>query len=142
MHNISQAGLQLIKQFEGCKLVAYKDGGGVWTIGYGHTANVFPKMTIMQVEADRLLSEDLKWAEATVNNHVKVPLTQQQYDALVSFVFNIGGCEFKSSTLLKKLNANEYLEAANQILRWDHDNGKVVRGLTNRRVAERALFVS
>jgi len=99
-------------------------------------------MTIMQVEADRLLSEDLKWAEATVNNHVKVPLTQQQYDALVSFVFNIGGCEFKSSTLLKKLNANEYLEAANQILRWDHDNGKVVRGLTNRRVAERALFVS
>lgn len=135
----NQAGLALIESFEGCKLKAYKDTGGVWTIGVGHTP-AFPGQTITQAQADTLLHADLKSAEATVERLVKVPLTDNQFAALVSFVFNLGSGQFKSSTLLRKLNAGDYAGAKAEFPRWNKDNGKEVAGLTRRRWAEAALF--
>ncbi|MNF24057.1 Lysozyme RrrD [compost metagenome] len=133
---------QAIKTAEGLRLTAYKDGGGVWTIGYGHTgADVREGLTIPLSEAERLLTRDLRVAENHVNGAVKVKLTQNQFDALVSFVYNVGGEAFRSSTMLKKLNAGDYLGAADQFPRWNKDNGKVVDGLTNRRREERELFL-
>ncbi|MNL10554.1 Lysozyme RrrD [compost metagenome] len=133
---------QAIKTAEGLRLTAYKDGGGVWTIGYGHTgADVREGLTIPLSEAERLLTRDLRVAENHVNGAVKVKLTQNQFDALVSFVYNVGGEAFRSSTMLKKLNTGDYLGAADQFPRWNKDNGKVVDGLTNRRREERELFL-
>lgn len=133
---------QAIKTAEGLRLTAYLDGGGVWTIGYGHTgADVRGGLTIPLSEAERLLTRDLRVAEGHVNDAVKVKLTQNQFDALVSFVYNVGGGAFRSSTLLKLLNAGDYEGAANQLPRWNKDNGKVVKGLTNRRHEERELFL-
>ena len=133
---------QAIKTAEGLRLTAYKDGGGVWTIGYGHTgAEVREGLTIPLSEAERLLTRDLRVAEGHVNSAVQVKLTQNQFDALVSFVYNVGGGAFKTSTLLKLLNAGDYEGAANQLPRWNKDNGKVVGGLTTRRHEERELFL-
>lgn len=133
---------QTIKDHEGLRLTAYKDGGGVWTIGYGHTgADVREGLTIPLSEAERLLTLDLRVAEGHVNKLVQVNLNQNQFDALVSFVYNLGGDAFRSSTLLKLLNAGDYEGAANQFQRWNKDNGKVVPGLTNRRGKERELFL-
>lgn len=133
---------QAIKTAEGLRLTAYLDGGGVWTIGYGHTgADVRGGLTIPLSEAERLLTRDLRVAEGHVNDAVKVKLTQNQFDALVSFVYNVGGGAFRSSTLLKLLNAGDYEGAASQLPRWNKDNGKVVNGLTNRRHEERDLFL-
>jgi lysozyme len=133
---------QAIKNAEGLRLTAYLDGGGVWTIGYGHTgADVRAGLTIPLSEAERLLTRDLRTAEGHINDAVEVKLTQDQFDALVSFVYNVGGGAFRSSTLLKLLNAGDYEGAANQLLRWDKDNGKRVQGLANRRQEERKLFL-
>ena len=133
---------QAIKTAEGLRLTAYKDGGGVWTIGYGHTgSDVREGLTIPLSEAERLLTRDLRVAEGHVNDAVKVKLTQNQFDALVSFVYNVGGGAFRASTLLKLLNAGDYEGAANQLPRWNKDNGKVVDGLTDRRHEERELFL-
>ncbi|MNS33466.1 Lysozyme RrrD [compost metagenome] len=133
---------QTIKDHEGLRLTAYKDGGGVWTIGYGHTgSDVREGLTIPLSEAERLLTRDLRVAEGYVNKLVQVKLTQNQFDALVSFVYNVGGDAFAKSTMLRLLNAGEYEGAANQFLRWNKDNGKVVDGLTNRRRKERELFL-
>lgn len=133
---------QAIKTAEGLRLTAYLDTGGVWTIGYGHTGgDVREGLTIPLSEAERLLTRDLRVAEGHVNDAVKVKLTQNQFDALVSFVYNVGGGAFRSSTLLKLLNAGDYDGAANQLPRWNKDNGKVVNGLTNRRREERELFL-
>lgn len=138
----SEAGIKLIKNFEGCRLSAYQDSVGVWTIGYGHTKGVHPKQSISQTEADRLLKQDLAVFESGVNNLVKVELKQCQFDSLVSFSFNIGIGAFSKSTLLKKLNQKDYKEAANQFLRWNKAGGKVLAGLTRRREAEKSLFLS
>lgn len=133
---------QAIKTAEGLRLTAYKDGGGVWTIGYGHTgADVREGLTISLPEAERILTHDLRVAEGHVNSAVQVKLTQNQFDALVSFVYNVGGGAFKTSTLLKLLNTGDYEGAANQLLRWNKDNGKTIQGLTNRRHEERELFL-
>lgn len=133
---------QTIKDHEGLRLTAYQDGGGVWTIGYGHTgSDVREGLTIPLSEAERLLTRDLRTAEWHVTRLVQVKLTQNQFDALVSFVYNIGGGAFETSTMLRLLNAGEYEGAANQFLRWNKDNGKVVDGLTNRRRKERELFL-
>lgn len=133
---------QTIKDHEGLRLTAYKDGGGVWTIGYGHTgADVREGLTIPLSEAERLLTRDLKTAEGHVNGAVQVKLTQNQFDALVSFVYNVGGEAFRTSTMLRLLNAGDYVGAANQFPRWNKDNGKVVQGLINRRAKERDLFL-
>ncbi len=143
----SDKGIALIKEFEGCKLTAYQDSVGVWTIGYGWTQPVDGKpiragMTIKQETAERLLKTGLVSYESDVSRLVKVGLTQGQFDALVSFTYNLGARSLSTSTLLRKLNAGDCAGAANEFLRWNKAGGKVLNGLTRRREAERALFLS
>ncbi|GCP61500.1 muraminidase [Escherichia coli] len=143
----SDKGIALIKQFEGCKLTAYQDSVGVWTIGYGWTKPVDGKpiragMTIKQETAERLLKTGLVSYENDVSRLVKVDLTQGQFDALVSFTYNLGARSLSTSTLLRKLNGGDYAGAADEFLRWNKAGGKVLNGLTRRREAERALFLS
>jgi GH24 family phage-related lysozyme (muramidase) len=143
----SEKGIALIKQFEGCKLTAYQDSVGVCTIGYGWTQPVDGKpvrsgMTIKQETAERLLKTGLVSYEIDVSRLVKVGLTQGQFDALVSFTYNLGARSLSTSTLLRKLNAGDYAGAADEFLRWNKAGGKVLNGLTRRREAERALFLS
>lgn len=143
----SDKGIALIKEFEGCKLTAYQDSVRVWTIGYGWTQPVDGKpiragMTIKQETAERLLKTGMVSYESDVSRLVKVGLTQGQFDALVSFTYNLGARSLSTSTLLRKLNAGDYAGAADEFLRWNKAGGKVLNGLTRRREAERALFLS
>lgn len=143
----SDKGIALIKQFEGCKLTAYQDSVGVSTIGYGWTQPVDGKpiragMTIKQETAERLLKTGLVRYESDVSRLVKVGMTQGQFDALVSFTYNLGARSLSTSTLLRKLNTGDYAGAADEFLRWNKAGGKVLNGLTRRREAERALFLS
>lgn len=143
----SEKGIALIKQFEGCRLAAYQDSVGVWTIGYGWTNPVDGKsvkagMTITQEVAERLLKTGLVSYENDVSKLVKVKLSQGQFDALVSFTYNLGARSLSTSTLLKKLNAGDYRGAADEFPRWNKAGGKVLAGLTRRREAERSLFLS
>ncbi|HED1491313.1 TPA: lysozyme [Enterobacter hormaechei subsp. steigerwaltii] len=143
----SEKGIALIKQFEGCKLTAYQDSVGVWTIGYGWTQPVDGKpiragMTIKPETAERLLKNGLVSYESDVSRLVKVGVTQGQFDALVSFTYNLGARSLSTSTLLRKLNVGDYTGAADEFLRWNKAGGKVLNGLTRRREAERALFLS
>lgn len=137
----SQKGIDLIKKFEGCRLEAYRCPAGVWTIGYGHTKGVQERMKITQAQAEEFLREDLRVYEQAVERCVKVPLSQNQFDALVSFCYNCGGEALRTSTLLRLLNESKYSEAAGQFLRWNKAGGKVLAGLTRRREEERALFL-
>ncbi|MBD3844275.1 lysozyme [Bosea sp. SSUT16] len=140
---ISPEGLALIKQWEGCKLTAYKDVAGVWTIGYGSTGpHVTAGLKISQEEADQLLLADLDRFERAVERLVKVPLTDGQFAALVSFAFNVGeGAKgFAGSTLLKKLNAGDYAAVPKELMKWVNAGGKKVSGLVNRRAAEAGLW--
>ena len=135
--------LQTIKDSEGLRLKAYlPTKNDVWTIGYGHTHGVYQGMTITEQQAEQFLHEDVKWAEDAVNQYVHVSLTQNQFDALVSFVFNVGTGNFSNSTLLRLLNKGDYKGAADQFLRWNKQKGVVLNGLTTRRKNERALFLS
>jgi len=139
---IGKEGLELIKKWEGVKLTAYMPTpNDVWTIGYGHTKTARPGMTITLEKAEELLVQDLEWVQEALAEHVKVPLNQNQYDSLASFVYNLGETNFASSTLLRKLNAGDYLGAADQLPRWNKQKGKVLRGLTSRRAEERSLFL-
>lgn len=139
---INKKGLELIKKYEGCRLLAYKCPAGVWTIGYGHTAGVKSGMAITKADAERLLLQDLKRFEEGVETLVKVPLTSNQFSALVSFAFNCGISALRNSTLLKKLNVGDLNGAAREILRWDKVNKKPVEGLTKRRKEEQQLFLT
>ncbi|AXE34815.1 lysozyme [Chromobacterium phragmitis] len=140
MH-INAAGLNLIKQFEGLRLIAYQDAVGIWTIGYGHTGpDVAPGKTITQLQADQLLQNDLARFESGVSNLVKVPLNANQFSALVSFSYNLGLGNLQNSTLLRLLNQRDYAGAAGQFPRWDKAGGRVLPGLSRRRLAEQALF--
>ncbi len=140
---ISQKGIDLVKSFEGLELKAYKDSVGILTIGWGSTgSHVTAGMTITKEQAEQLLKKDLERFERGVSDLVKVPLNQNQFDALCSFAFNLGLGNLKSSTLLEKLNSLDYQGAANEILRWNRAGGKVLAGLTRRRIAERDLFLS
>lgn len=140
---ISQAGLDLIKQFEGLRLKSYLCPASVWTIGYGSTGpHVRQGMVISAPEAEALLRKDVGRFERAVEAMVKVTITQPQFDALVSFAFNVGTGALKSSTLLRKLNLGDYRGAADQLLRWNKAGKTVLPGLTKRRKAERALFLS
>ena len=137
----SQACYDLIKRFEGCELKAYIDPVGILTIGYGHTgADVFVGKEITQDEADALLEKDFAHAAKRVNDLVRVPISQGEYDALVSFVYNVGETNFENSSLLKKLNAGDFLGASQQIMRWVHGGGRELPGLVTRRAAEQAMF--
>lgn len=142
---IGKGGIALIKEFEGLRLEAYDDGVGVITIGYG--AIKYPngvrvkrgdKITLAQ--AEEYLKNDLKCAIETVNKVIKVPVTQNQFDAMVSLTYNIGATAFTSSTLARKLNNKDYKGAAEQFLVWNKAGGKVMNGLVRRRQAEKKLF--
>ncbi|MDI6804907.1 MAG: lysozyme [Bacteroidota bacterium] len=137
----SPAGIELIKKFEGLSLVPYKCPGNVLTIGYGHTKTTKPGMKIQVKEADDLLKEDLKYFEEALLKLIKSPITQNQFDAIVCFCFNVGVGNFKRSTLLKFINSPRYYDAADQFLVWNKVGKKESLGLTNRRTAERNLFL-
>lgn len=140
----SDAGLAFIAEHEGLRLTAYPDpgtGGDPWTIGVGHTGpDVYPGKTITQDEAMELLREDVASAERAVDRLVTADITQNQFDALVSFTFNCGAGNLEKSTLLKKVNAEQFDAAAAEFLRWDMAAGRHLAGLTKRRHAEAALF--
>ncbi|WP_062034506.1 lysozyme [Acinetobacter sp. BMW17] len=144
---VSPFGVDLICSFEGKRLIAYDDGVGVWTIGFGTT--VYPNGikvkkgdTCTEAQAKAYMAHDLKKFEATVNKAVTVQLNQNQFDALVSLTYNIGASAFSQSTLVKKLNANDIRGAADQFEVWVNAGGKRMQGLVNRRAKEKALFLS
>ncbi|HEI8866100.1 TPA: lysozyme [Serratia odorifera] len=144
---ISNAGISLIKEFEGCRLKAYQDSVGVWTIGYGWTQpvdgrKIGPGMVIDQATAERLLKCGLVQYEQGVNQLVKVIITQGQFDALVSFAYNLGLRSLSTSTLLRKLNNGDTQGAADEFGRWVNAGGKRLDGLVTRRAAERRMFLS
>lgn len=139
---ISGIGLNLVKHFEGLYLKAYLCPANVWTIGYGHTKNVKPGDVINEKKAEELLRQDMDRFETGVTRLVKVPLKQRQFDALVSFSFNVGLGALRRSTLLSKLNKGNYKAAADEFKRWNKGGGKVLRGLVRRRKAERDLFLT
>jgi lysozyme len=132
---INAAGLQLIESFEGLRLTSYQDSVGVWTIGYGHTQGVAQGQTITQPQAEAFLQQDLGVAEAAVNGH-GLTLTDNQFAALVSFTFNLGGGN------LNKLLKNGLPAVPDRILLFDHAGGRQLPGLTRRRTAERALYLT
>ena len=140
--NISNKGIELIKQFEGCRLKAYQDSVGVWTIGYGHTEGVEEGMEISQHQADIMLGSDLVKYANYINEYVTVSLNQNQFDALTSWVYNLGPGNLKSSTMLKVLNEGSYDDVPFQIKRWNKAGGKVLKGLVRRREAEAELFAT
>jgi lysozyme len=138
-----QKGIDLIKKWEGLRLKAYLCPAGKWTIGYGHTGDgIVKEMIITEPLADKLLRDDVQDAEDTINAQVEQRLTQNQFDALVSFVFNIGRNAFIHSTMLKFLNCKLFKEAANEFGRWNHINKEISPGLTARREDEKNLFLT
>ncbi|MDE1478458.1 lysozyme [Xenorhabdus bovienii] len=142
---ISENGINKIKSYEGLRLHAYPDpatGAEPWTIGYGHTKGVKPEQVITEQQAETFLHEDLIPIYAEIQRIVKVPLTQGQFDALCSFIFNLGIGNFIHSTLLKKLNLADYQGAAEEFLKWDRADGRVLADLRVRRVSEQKMFMS
>jgi GH24 family phage-related lysozyme (muramidase) len=144
---ISKTGIELIKRFEGLELKAYQDSVGVWTIGYGWTQpvdgkKVGPGMVIDQATADRLLKCGVVQYELGVNQLVKVTITQGQFDALVSFAYNVGLRSLSTSTLLRELNSGNKQGPANEFDKWVYVGGMKLNGLIARREAERELFLS
>lgn len=145
--NISEQGLDLIKSFEGCRLRAYQDSVGVWTIGYGWTQAVdgtliHDGMRIDQQTADRLLQVGIKHYEQCVEQLLEGSVSQAQFDALVSFAYNLGCGSLAGSTLLKKLLEGDSIGAAEEFVRWNKAGGVPLNGLTERRLAEKRLFLS
>lgn len=137
----SENGLHLTQHFEQCRLKAYKDQGGVWTIGWGHTGpEVTEGLVWTKQQADEQLQLDYKYATHTVNGYVKVQLTQPEFDALCDFVFNVGGWAFAHSTMVKQLNAGNYTGAAEELLRWHFVKGKPCADLLARREQELDLW--
>lgn len=142
---VTDAGIELIKRYEGLELVAYPDPGNPstgepWTIGYGHTAGVRRGDTCTAEQAEAWLREDIKYAAACIKHRVDVPLTQGQFDALGSFVYNVGQGQFGNSTLLRLLNAGDTAGAGAQFARWNRGKSGVLPGLVNRRKSERDMF--
>lgn len=138
---LSVEGLQFIRQQEGCRLQAYQDQGGVWTIGYGCTAGVIRGDTLTQEQADNLLNTTLVKYEFNVSSATTQPLLDHEFTALVSFAYNVGLHAFRTSTLLSKLNLGDKTGAAEEFLVWDRVNGIINIGLVRRRQREKALFL-
>ena len=137
----SRKGLQLIKDFEGLRLGSYKCPAGVWTIGYGHTKGVKQGQVIDQMRADDYLVEDIAPIERQLNS-IGINFRQEQFDALVSWIFNLGQGSFKNSTILKCIMDNaDDTEIADQIIRWVYASGKILTGLKKRRIAEANMFL-
>lgn len=141
MH-ISEEGLELIRKHEGLRLKAYKCPAGVWTIGYGSTRGVTEGMEITQEQADERLRQDIAVAEKCIAASVKVTLTQEQHDALCSFIFNLGCGAFGKSTLLRKINQGDDVGAAAEFAKWVNAGGKRLAGLVARRKDEADLFMA
>ena len=140
--NTSPKGIALIKEFEGLRLKAYQCPGGVWTIGYGHTAGVKPGMLISKAQAEEYLKADLIVFERYLNG-LGLALNQNQFDALVSFIYNVGTGNFSNSTLLRKVRANPQENSImDEFLRWVYSKGRVLPGLQRRRLAEMKLYFS
>ena len=152
---MSQHGIGLLTQWEGCELKVYNDAAGLPTIGVGHLLTKSELMSgkiniggvmvkyadgITQQQAEQLLAQDLGPTEAAVNGGVKVPLSQNQFDALTSFTFNVGVGAFTGSTLLRLLNQGQYAQVPEQLMRWTRAGGRVVQGLVNRRQNEIKLW--
>ena len=138
----SPKGIALIKEFEGLRLKAYQCPGGVWTIGYGHTAGVKPGMLISKAQAEEYLKADLIAFERSLNG-LGLALNQNQFDALVSFIYNVGTGNFSNSTLLRKVRANPQENSImDEFLRWVYSKGRVLPGLQRRRLAEMKLYFS
>ena len=138
----SQKGIDFIKRHEGLRLKAYQDSAGVWTIGYGSTGGVREGDVINEMQAETLLRVDLHTAEKEVNRH-RLPLNQNQFDALVSFTFNVGAGAFRNSTLLKRIKENvNHPDIPNQFRRWVYAGGKKLNGLVKRREEESKLYFS
>ena len=138
----SSKGIALIKEFEGLRLKAYKCPGGVWTIGYGHTAGVKPGMVISEAQAEEYFKADLIAFEKYLNG-LGLALDQNQFDALISFIYNVGTGNFSSSTLLRKVKANPQDNSImDEFLRWVYSKGRVLPGLQRRRLAEMKLYFS
>lgn len=144
----SEKGINLIKSFEGFSSTPYLDIAKIPTIGYGFTHYLddtkvkLSDKALSLEQAENILKLSLKKYENIINENVKVQLNQNQFDALASFVYNVGGTAFKNSTLLKKLNQVDYLGAAEEFLRWNKAGGAENKGLTRRREAEKALFLA
>lgn len=138
----SPKGIALIKEFEGLRLKAYLCPGGVWTIGYGHTADVKPGMVITEAQAEEYLKGDLVRFERYLNG-LGLALNQNQFDALVSFIYNLGTGNFSSSTLLRKIRVNPQDNSImDEFLRWVYSKGRILHGLQRRRLAEMKLYFS
>lgn len=142
MFTIGSKGIALIKKYEGLRLAAYRCPAGVPTLGYGSTSGIRMGMTCTESQAEQMLRKDLVRFEAAVNRLVKVKITQNMFDALCSFAFNLGEANLANSTLLRLLNAGDFKGASAQFERWNKAAGKVLKGLTLRRQAEAALFLS
>ena len=136
----SGIGIELIKEFEGCRQVAYQDSVGVWTIGYGHTKDVYEGQLVIKKTCETMLAEDLEEFENYVESYVKVELSQNQFDALVAWTFNLGPGNLSESTMLKKLNEGDYDAVPDEMRRWNKAGGEVLNGLVRRRDAEAELF--
>jgi lysozyme len=139
---INQAGLDIVKEFEGCKLTAYLCPASVWTIGYGHTgADVYRGLTITQDRADELLANDLSFFEKRVFQLVgSAPTNENQFSAFVSLCYNIGPSAFSKSSALREHKAGNYKLAASKMMLWNKAGGKVLAGLIRRRKAESELY--
>lgn len=138
--NISKEGIALIKKFEGCELEAYKCAAGVWTIGYGHTKDVKEGEVITKEEAESMLVHELQEYCNDVDIAVKVDLKQNEFDALVSWTYNLGPTNLNSSTMLRVLNEGKHDDVPTQIKRWNKAGGEVLKGLVRRRNAEALMF--
>ncbi|BET97635.1 lysozyme [Xenorhabdus taiwanensis] len=142
---ISENGINKLKSYEGLKLKAYPDpatGAAPWTIGYGHTKGVESGQVITIQQAEEFLHQDLIPIYAAIQQLVKVPLTQGQFDALCSFIFNLGIVNFAHSTLLKKLNTGDYQGAVKEFVKWDRADGRELSALSMRRESEQKTFLS
>lgn len=137
---LSGRGTRFVADFEGFRAHAYRDAVGVWTIGYGHTSGVRPGMSVTRGEALRLLQHDAHTAANAVRRHVRVPINQYEFDALVSLTYNIGVGGFASSTVLRELNRGHRYRAGLAFLMWNKGGGRVLLGLSRRRRAERGMF--
>lgn len=138
---ISNSGLSLIKRYEGCRLKAYKDSVGVWTIGWGNTSHAKAGMSITQKQADDFLCEDVAIGEKALNSCC-VNFTQNQFDALCSWIFNLGTANFNSSTMRKYIVARKSdVEITDQLVKWHNAGGKPLTGLKRRRAAEANMFL-
>ncbi len=142
MMKTSEQGKSLIKKFEGCELKAYQCSANVWTIGYGHTQGIKEGDSCTQEDADRMLAEDLEEFEGYVQEAVKVPLEQHEFDALVAWTYNLGPSNLRSSTMLKRLNDSQFDQVPSEMQRWNKAGGKVLDGLIRRREAESLLFTN